>query len=172
MVYDYPTISSLSFSIFRSKFMKKANIPRPYGIHLTHASIPYLYAVWLYGMDATGDMYQDIKPGYTGGHVDVYQFHGYNLYSYDINSLYPYIMSKFSFPVGRGFKFEGSRLLKNVFGIVYCRIWAPKDLNIPILLYRDESTKSTLAPLGSWTGWYFSAIRKDGSYGWRVQKCH
>jgi len=42
-----------------------------------------------------------IRRGYYGGHADAYIPYGENLYYYDVNSLYPYIMKTFPMPGGK-----------------------------------------------------------------------
>jgi hypothetical protein len=39
-----------------------------------------------------GQIFHDIKNGYTGGSTDLFIPYGENIYQYDINSLYPYSM--------------------------------------------------------------------------------
>jgi hypothetical protein len=34
-----------------------------------------------------------------GGHTDVYKPKGYNLYYYDVNSLYPFVMKNYPMPI-------------------------------------------------------------------------
>ena len=46
-------------------------------------------------------MYEFIKDSYYGGAVDVYKPYGKNVYRYDVNSLYPYIMKNYPMPVGQ-----------------------------------------------------------------------
>lgn len=41
-----------------------------------------------------------IRRGYYGGHVDVYKPYGENLFYYDVNSLYPFIMKSYPMPCG------------------------------------------------------------------------
>ena len=53
-------------------------------------------------------MYEFLVQGYTGGSVDVYKPIGENIYRYDVNSLYPYVMREFPMPVGNITYFEGS----------------------------------------------------------------
>ncbi len=69
-------------------------------------------------------MYNDLKPGYTGGAVDVYRPHGYNLYYYDVNSLYPYVMKEYPMPVGTPKYFKGnileSSFSERPFGFFFC----------------------------------------------------
>lgn len=57
-ILKYPTLPSLSFSIFRSNFLEKK-----YEIPLIH-----------------GKMYEDLKKAYTGGSVDVYKPYGKEVY--------------------------------------------------------------------------------------------
>lgn len=138
-----PTLSSLAFTIFRSNFLKE------------NAKIPLI----------TGDMFNFFKQGYTGGSVDVYKAKGENIYRYDVNSLYPYVMKNFSMPVGNPTFFEGDILSampkdKNInpFGIFEVEVKAPKNLKIPLLQTRVKTKNGnmTISPLGTWTGVYDS----------------
>lgn len=52
-------------------------------------------------------MFNFFKEGYTGGAVDVYKPYGENVYWYDANSLYPYMMLINAMPVGTPTYFEG-----------------------------------------------------------------
>ena len=42
--------------------------------------------------------YDYIKKTYQGGRTEVFKHFGANLYYYDVNSLYPYVMSKYKYP--------------------------------------------------------------------------
>jgi hypothetical protein len=66
-IHKCPTLSSLSFKIYRSNFLKD------------EYKIPLI----------TGRIYEFIKQSYMGGGVDVYKPYGENIYVYDVNSLYP-----------------------------------------------------------------------------------
>ena len=48
-------------------------------------------------------------------------------------------MANNQFPVGNHSYFEGDRDLYAIFGIVYCRIVAPKNLYAPILLFKIDN---------------------------------
>ena len=111
-----------------------------------------------------GNVEKDIREAYTGGAVDLYIPHNCNgaeeLYMYDVNSLYPYIMANFPVPTGKPVAFEGNILEINpeAYGYFYCKIRSPKYLEHPIL-QRKIKTKDgfrTIAGLGSWTGWVYS----------------
>lgn len=76
-IMKYPTFSSLAFAIYRSNYLKDFKIPL-----------------------ITGELYNDLVKGYTGGAVDVYKPYGFKIYGNDINSLYPTAMDNYPMPVG------------------------------------------------------------------------
>ena len=87
------TLPALAMKIFKTHFLPKDT----------------LYQI-------LGNVEKDIREAYTGGAVDLYIPHNCNgaeeLYMYDVNSLYPYIMANFPVPTGkkkRKFKFKGIR---------------------------------------------------------------
>ena len=70
-ILKYSTLPSLAYAIYRSNFMKK------------EFNIPLI----------DGSTYTDLKKAYTGGMVDVYKPTSLGkVFSYDVNSLYPYAM--------------------------------------------------------------------------------
>jgi hypothetical protein len=75
------------------------------------------------------------------------------IYCYDVNSLYPYVMSKFDMPIGKPIYFEGDirAIDPNAFGFFYCEIIAPDNLKHPILQTHVNTIGGirTMAPLGS-----------------------
>jgi DNA polymerase type B, organellar and viral len=115
-----------------------------------------------------GDADEDIREAYTGGAVDVYIPHNHNmakdtfnkLYYYDVNSLYPYVMSTLPMPVGKPRPFNGDirQIDPNAYGFFYCDITSPEYLEHPILQRRVKTSQGyrTIAGLGSWTGWITS----------------
>lgn len=137
-ISKYPTISSLSLAIFRCRFLKD------------NYNIPII----------TGQMYNDISLSYTGGNVDVFKPYGENIFHYDVNSLYPYIMKEFPMPSGTPVYFEGdiTKYDKDAFGFFEAKIEAPKDLYVPLLQKRLKYNNSykTVSPVGTWKGFYLS----------------
>ena len=96
-----------------------------------------------------GKVEWDIREAYTGGAVDVYINHNSRLgnlfsekkdklYYYDVNSLYPYVMSSMPMPVGKPIAFEGDIRAVNpdAFGFFYCNITSPAYMEHPILQRR------------------------------------
>jgi hypothetical protein len=158
-IHNNPTLSSLAFAIFRAHYLKDYKIP-------------------LIG----GKVLADIREGYFGGHTDMYipnAPQGEKIHVYDVNSLYPFVMSEYKMPIGNIQYFEGDiyKTNKNPYGFFLAEIQAPKNLNIPILLTKAKinNVLRTLAPLGKWTGVIFSdelmnAKLKDFGYKIKVLK--
>jgi hypothetical protein len=142
--FKYPTISSLAFAIYRTNYLKNYKIPL-----------------------IDGKIYKDIKLSYTGGACDVYKPFGKQVYCYDVNSLYSSIMENALMPVGSPTYFEGdiSKIEKDPFGFFEVEITAPTDINVPLLQKKIELSKGlgerTIAPVGTWTGVYFSEELKE-----------
>jgi len=122
----YPTLSSLSFAIFRSNFLKDEIIP----------------------ISNIKD-FNYVSESYRGGHVDVYRpFNkkGTKVYCYDINSLYPFVMANKEFPTGVPKYFTGPRDLNDLFGFIKVNVTCPTDMYCPVLLSKVEG--KTIAPVG------------------------
>ena len=151
-IINYPTLSSLAFAIFRVVFLKDAKIPI-----------------------ITGELYNFIKKGYSGGAVDVYKPYGKYVYRYDVNSLYPYIMKEFPMPVSFPMFIEGdiSDFNLNDLAFIEVDVESPENLNIPILQTRIKSKDGdfrTISPLGKWTGIYnTNEIKKGIELGYKFK---
>ena len=147
------TLPSLAMRIYKSQFMPKNQI----------------YQIG-------GAVERDIRQSYTGGAVDVYIPHNRKsvdslfsqiktffttLYYYDVNSLYPFVMSSTAMPIGKPVAFEGNirKIDSKAYGFFYCKITSPDYLDHPILQRRikTENGIRTVAGLGSWHGWVYSA---------------
>jgi hypothetical protein len=131
--FNYPTLPSLAFAIYRSSFMNNYKIPK-----------------------IGGKMLKDIRESYTGGATEMYIPYGKNLYHYDINSLYPTSMFRFDMPIGNIKKFTGNILdiMDKPFGFFKCKITSPKVITNPILQIRYKDR--TISHIGTFTSWYFS----------------
>ena len=101
----------------------------------------------------TGQIFNDIRKSYIGGSTDMYKPFGKNIYAYDVNSLYPYVMKNYPMPIGNITFFEGdiSKFETNPFGFFEVEITAPNNLNIPILQTKINTGNGirTIAPLGT-----------------------
>jgi hypothetical protein len=126
-INNFPTLPSLAFGIYRSKYLKDFNIPI-----------------------ISGQILSDIKEGYTGGSTSLYIPYGKILFHYDVNSLYPSVMLNNQMPIGNIKFFEGdiTQIDPNVFGFFKCEIIAPDNLNIPILQTKVKTSggSRTISP--------------------------
>ena len=158
-IIKFSTLPSLAFGIYRTKYMEENTIPK-----------------------LQGQIFEDISKGYTGGHTDVYLPRMENAKHYDVNSLYPFVMSEFDMPVGPIHKFEGDIFMyeDNPFGFFLCKIKTllvdGKPMERPLLQTKVKSDNGvrTIAPLGEWTDWLFSEeiknVRELGGYKITVLK--
>lgn len=108
------TISSLALTVYRTMYYDDKNWP----IHIPSRN---------------EDTF--IRRGYYGGHADVYIPSGENLYYYDVNSLYPFIMKTYPMP-GRKPKWKNNLSnedLDNLFGFIEAYIECPKTIKRPFL---------------------------------------
>jgi hypothetical protein len=146
-----PTLPSIAFKIFRSNFLKDANIPK---ILLK--------------------IYKDISLSYFGGISDVYRPEGKDIHSYDVNSLYPSVMAEYPMPVGTPRYFKGNPYIidKDPFGFFHVKVEAP-DMYIPFLptnYINPSGSYSTICPIGNWEGWYFSEeVKNAEKYGYKFE---
>lgn len=123
----YPTLPSITFAIFRSHYLKDAEMPI-----------------------LTGSIYNDIKQAFTGGICDIYRPTAKDVKAYDINSLYPAVMHKYPMPTGSPTFFEGKLPLDNIFGFVYVDVESPQHIHTPLLGHKVKRNgiTTTLYPIG------------------------
>jgi DNA polymerase elongation subunit (family B) len=122
----------------------------------------------------SGKIAENIRKSYTGGAVDMYIPKGNNIHSYDVNSLYPFVMRDKEYPIGSPTYFIGNilNMNPNAFGFFYCKITAPDNLLHPILQthYKTKDGIRTIAPLGNWEGMYFSEeLYNAHKYGYKFE---
>lgn len=130
------TLASLALTIFRMKYNDASNWP----IHIPNKN---------------EDSF--IRQGYYGGHADTYKPYGEDLYYYDVNSLYPFVMKEFEMPGGvpvwHG-NLDGMDL-DSMFGFIQAYVVCPKTIKRPFLPYRDKNN-TLIFPTGEFVGVYYS----------------
>jgi len=146
-ITKYATISGLAMGIYRSNYLKPE----------------YKLA------NTKGPLEIAIRSAYYGGRTEVFKPFGFNLYSYDYNSLYPTAMLK-PMPVGQPI-FSLNKDLNKIFGFVKVKVTTPA-INIPILPCKInfEGEEKLIFPIGSWIGWYFSEeLKLAMRYGYEIE---
>nr|QVJ98103.1 hypothetical protein [Apium graveolens] len=131
------TISSLAMRIFRIQYYDASSFP----IHIPNVN---------------EDKF--IRKGYYGGHVDVYKPRGENLYYYDVNSLYPYVMQEYPMPAGKP-TWNGDlrkKDLDTLYGFIEAFVKCPDSIKNPFLPYREKVNGSLIFPTGYFVGVYYS----------------
>ena len=166
---DYPTLSSLAFSIFRSNYLKEIPIVQENTCKKYKTNIAMI----------SGDVARDIRLSYTGGSTDMFipiPSQGNKIYAYDVNSLYPSVMLNCKYPIGSPTYFEGdySEIDPNrdKLGFFYCKVISPEYLDHPILQVHHKTNigTRTISPIGSWNGWYFSEeLYNAKKYGYKFE---
>jgi hypothetical protein len=124
--------SSLAMKIFRTSFLKE--------------SIPLLSTM----------VEKDIRSGYRGGATQLFKHSGKDLYYYDVNSLYPYAMTK---PMPHHYlgKVQGKDIkLSRFFGFLNVDIYAPDSIKVPVLPFSVPDQDRISYPHGHFRGVYFS----------------
>lgn len=97
-----------------------------------------------------------VRAGYYGGRVEIYKFSGKNLNYYDVNSLYPTVMQKNEYPIGKHFFIKGYDIICKLInhgylGMVKARITYPKSV---ICLFPVRIKEGTIYPYGTFEGVY------------------
>ena len=159
-INNYPTLPSLAFAIFKTHFIKNKEHETK-NIHML-----------------SGQVSNDIRQGYTGGSCDMFistpSIKDTKIYAYDVNSLYPYVMSKFKMPTGSPTYFSGdiTKYNKDAFGFFYCNITTPEKLDHPILQTHIKTNDGirTVSPLGTWSDILFSEEMYNAEkYGYKFE---
>ena len=170
--------SILIFNMFKIDPIKRALTLPALALKIWKSLMPTNSVYQLHGQPQ-----ELIRKSYTGGAVDVYIPHNKvantssgleTLYSYDVNSLYPSVMLNNPMPVGEPIAFLGDirKVDPEAFGFFYCNITSPQYLEHPILQRRVKVSggQRTIAGLGSWTGWIFSAEMDNAMrYGYQFE---
>lgn len=98
-----------------------------------------------------------IRRGYYGGHTDAYKHFGENLFYYDVNSLYPFIMKEYPMPGGKPV-WDGNLVDKDIdclFGFIEAFVSCPSSIKKPFLPVRGKDG-TLLFPTGDFVGVYYS----------------
>ena len=111
--------------------------------------------------------------GYYGGRTEIFHtkpVEGDSWY-FDFNSLYPSVMKDQLYPILSNYYYTKKPDFK-LEGIVYAKVEAPKDLDIPYLPFRTEEGK-LIFPVGTFKGcWTYYELRRAKEIGYRIRKIY
>lgn len=150
-----PTVSSLSSSIYRTNYFGKL-----YGEK-------YEKGMRINKYDAK------FRDSYYGGRTEVYDHRGEELDTicFDINSLYPYVMQKYSYPDPSKLRYYRHlpRTWKSMMGMVKATVYVP-ECDYPVLPYKTSQNK-LIFPTGKFTGsWNVPELVYAMKYGATIVK--
>jgi hypothetical protein len=159
-----PTTASLSMKIF------KMNFPDQYEMAISSN---------FYGHNIIDELF--LREGYSGGRTEVFREFGRDLFHYDVNSLYPYVCRKYSYPVGNHWTLEEEEaelewerfLFFGEFGgMVKATVNIP-DMYLPVLPYRCLKRGKLIFPVGTITHtWTMHELKFAMERGVEVVKVH
>ena len=169
-----PTIASLSMKIFRTRMPEEYETIKNSGL--------------------TKSTEEFVRKAYFGGRTEVFKNKAGSAYHYDVNSLYPFVMQKNFYPVGKANKtvmlgeqknmsIKEPLTEKDIFGIknwcedngflyiLDCLVDVPESQNIPVLPYRHE--EKLLFPAGQIRGvWASPELEYAISRGCKIVKVY
>ena len=94
-------------------------------------------------------IYADARKAYHGGRCEIYRMRGEDLNYYDVNSLYPYVMSAFDYPtIDSRYHFSDEL---SEYGFYYAYVRVP-NIKIPVLPVKTQ--QGLIFPIGRFKGWY------------------
>lgn len=140
------TIASTSMNLFRCRFLKDK-----YYVHDKET----LFKIY---------------KAYYGGRTEAFKRGKIKDYKiYDINSLYPYVMSKFRYPDPNSIRFSKAnteKFIDKYEGFTHVKVRCP-EMEYPLLPYRNNN--KLLFPVGEFTGWYSNVeLRKAKELGYEI----
>jgi hypothetical protein len=113
-----------------------------------------------------------IRFSYYGGATDYYKKYGKDLYYYDVNSLYPFVMLKdMPYKPLKWYEDMSEIKLEDFFGFALARIECDDDVKLPIIPIKDRCSENRiLYPRGVWTEVYFSEeLKAAEKLGYKIK---
>ncbi|MGC8621728.1 MAG: DNA polymerase [Caldisphaera sp.] len=131
-LYSHLTIASNSISVFRDEYYGKKFSANEYRVE------------------------EFFRKAYHGGRTEIFRLYGENLKYYDVNSLYPFVMHKYKYPIPEANNFkiikEPSQEITNE-GLYFAKV-SIDNLLIPVLPVKESKL---IFPIGTFTGWFYGS---------------
>lgn len=139
------TIASNSINIFKNEY--------------------YKYGTFSRNSDKIDNFF---RLAYKGGRVELIKTYGEGLYYYDINSLYPYVMQQYQYPLIQRNNYELTKeYIPNICGIYECNV---KLDYIYIPLLHTTLNNKMIYPYGTFKGYYTNReIEKALKLGYEIE---
>lgn len=124
------------------------------------------------------DLNEEMRNAYFGGRTEIFRMYapkqkGKYYYYYDINSLYPFVMSKYDYPISKPQIINTpskNTILENE-GITYAEIKTPDKLYLPVLpsKIKIKNDVKLMFILGKYDGYWDNALlRKAYELGYKI----
>lgn len=157
------TVKKRIFKLFNINITKNITIPS-IGLNIYRKNYINDYEI----INTKDYLYDYIKNSYHGGLTNIILPKIDEGYIYDINSLYPYVMKEKYMPTGQyKFIYKDFKDISEYFGFIECKIYIPKDIDIPPLTTKIEGT--LIQPTGKIKGVFFSEEIKNAlKYGCKI----
>ena len=113
-----------------------------------------------------------IRFSYYGGATDYYKKYGKDLYYYDVNSLYPFVMLKdMPYKPVKWYEDMSEIKLDDFFGFALARIECSDNVKLPVLPFKSRSLdQRILYPRGVFTEVYFSEeLKAAEKLGYKIK---
>jgi hypothetical protein len=120
----------------------------------------------LYGLNDHASEF--VRKSYFGGRTEIFRplCEKGPLYEYDVNSLYPYVMREYDFPVGNGFfvyNFQRGKL-----GVYEAEVSCPDNIHIPALGVLHDG--KFIFPVGDFSGvWTSAELEYAETLGYKIK---
>ena len=120
----------------------------------------------------------ELRNAYFGGRTEIFRMYapeikGKYYYYYDINSLYPYVMYEYDYPISKPqiIQTPDKKVFMENEGITKARVISPNDLYLPVLPSKIKIKTDTklMFVLGEYEGWWDNALlRKAKELGYTI----
>lgn len=147
------TIASTSINIFKNNYLKTNIFPINKNIQIGE----------MLGKPVILNIEDEIRNNYVGGRTEIFKRSGENLFYYDVNSLYPWVMHENKFPISNPVFATAEQITKNDVGFFQCNISYPEcPHGIPLLPKKifGKHYNKLIYPVGKWSGLYHSDMIK------------
>lgn len=125
------------------------------------------------------DINDELRKGYYGGRTEIFRMYapeikGQYYYYYDINSLYPFVMSEHDYPVSKPqiLSYPDKKSVFETIGVTNAVIKSPENMYLPLLPSKVKLKRDTklMFVLGKYEGWWDNTLlSKAHELGYKIE---